>query len=199
MRRVNLPIPKQSLTNYLYNLVKPAFTMPDINNPSSIKLETDHYIIFKGYRLETKSLVKTTSASVKYETDDYYLTKDYKVNIETKEQFIRTKFYQIQQKDSNLVINKFFSEYISPYYQYLETMNIVSASPNYTNKDLSKLPLNVIEKYQQRMDTEFLINYKGTDKTKNNIYKYCCAYRSPSYIENEFLDLPVIQDLLKDF
>jgi hypothetical protein len=78
-------------------------------------------------------------------------------------------------------------------------MSIVSASPNFTDKDLSKLTLSVIEKYHERIDKDFLINYKGTDKTTNDIYKYCCAYRSFSYAENEFLDLPVVQKLLKEF
>jgi hypothetical protein len=215
MRLLNIPIPKQSLTYYLYNLVKPTFIMPNINNHSSIKFETDDYYIFKGYKLESKSLYSPKGTAI----DKY------------QEQIIRTTFNQIQKKDSKLVINKFFSEYISPYYtkdnlvgkgRYLETMNIVSASPNYTNMDLSKLTLNVIEKYHEQIDTNFLINYKGTDiffgdvaerdtsekgdtteggvvyvdKTTNDIYKYSSAWIPFSYAENEFLDLPIVQKII---
>lgn len=51
-----IPLPNKSLTKYVYNVIKPVITAPNVYNTSTIKKEDKYYVYFKGYKLTYDSI-----------------------------------------------------------------------------------------------------------------------------------------------
>lgn len=197
MRHVNIPIPEQSLAS-LYKIVKPIFTIPDINNKRTIMNENDDEYIFKGHQIKLIRPITLDSALINSKNKFYKTCKYYIIDQYIKYQLIKINFNQSQYKETKLVSYNFTSEYISPYYHYLERMNIINASPNYTNNDLSNFLQRFIKDYHHNIDNIFMIDYKGyeiVDDIKHIYYDYSLNEPNTEYNINT----PKVKQILDAF